>query len=248
MVAIVFAAILFLYGLYLVAFGILLLAGKAYLGGSSVPYLAPGVALVALSIGLWRGRMWPVVPAFAASLVSGVWPFLWDRIIAGFASPPPFLWREVLPLAAPALVGALGAVHAAVQGATSNEAAKRSIAKTYAAVLLPYSIFLIYEGVRIFLTVHFHAPVEVLALLHAAPGVVLGVLSIFLWRGHAWPAVPALAVSLVPGEWPILWSYVASGKTPVHLGWKGILLVAAPAAFAGITATLVAIAVSRRDR
>src|SRR5688572_11571141 len=130
MAAQIFAAAVFFYGLYLLAFGILLLAGMAYLGGSSLPYLAPGVALVALSVGLWLGRAWPVLPALAVSLVSGVWPFLWDRIVAGFAPPPPFLWRELLPLVAPAIVGVLGLVHVAVRrGAMRNEAAPRSITR-----------------------------------------------------------------------------------------------------------------------
>jgi len=248
-VSMVFATVLFLYGLYLMFFGIRLLTGTAYLGGPSVPYLAPGIALVALSIGLWFRRAWPVVPAVAVSLVPGVWPFLWERLVAGFAPPPPFLWRELLPLVAPALVGTMGAVHAAVRGrATRKEPAIRPIAKIYAAVLLPYGLFLICDGVWIFLNVHLHAPVHMLSLVYAAPGAVLAVLSIFLWLGHAWPAVPALAASLVPGGWPILWNEIAAGRTPIGLGWEGILLLAAPAAFAANTVILVALkALHRKD-
>jgi hypothetical protein len=246
-VSTIFATVLFLYGLYLMFFGIRLLTGTAYLGGSSVPYLAPGIALVALSIGLWFGGAWPVVPAFLASLVPGVWPFLWDRIAAGFAPPPPFLWRELLPLVAPAVVGAMGVVHAAVGGgATRNETAIRSIAKVYAAALLPYGLFLMGQGIWILLTVHLHAPVHMLSLVYAAPGAVLTALSVFFWLGHAWPAVPTLAASMVPGIWPILWWSIATGRTPVHLGWEGILTLAAPAAFAAITAMLVAMKVSHR--
>jgi hypothetical protein len=47
----------------------------------------------------------------------------------------------------------MGVVHAAVGGgATRNETAIRSIAKVYAAALLPYGLFLMGQGIWILLT------------------------------------------------------------------------------------------------
>jgi hypothetical protein len=242
MVLTVCSPALLLYSLYLIYFGVLLLSGKAYLGGSAAPYLGPGIILAASSIVLWLGRMWPILPAFVVSLVPGVWPFLWEPIAAGFAPPPPFLWRELLPLVAPGVVGTMALLYVALRGVGRDATAPvRRLTRIYAAPLCLYGSFLIWYGVWIFLTVHFHAPTHLLALAYAAPGVALVVLSFFLWLGHARLALPAFAISLFPEAWlGVHWT-----RTPVALGWIGILMLNAPAVFATITAVMIALTARR---
>jgi hypothetical protein len=156
-----------------------------------------------------------------------------------------FLWSEFLPLAAPAAFGA-ATILLVTLGALSRSgvAPTRLVTAIYAAALSLYSLFLIWSGVWILVYVHRHAPFEVLYLV---PGVVLAALSVFLWLGHAWPAVPALAASVVPGIWPYLANDISAGKTPVGLHWDQILLLNAPAAFAAITVILLALKLLYRD-
>ena len=231
---------------YLIYFSVLLLAGAAYLGGSAAPYLAPGIVLAGLSIFLWLGRAWSVLPAFVVSLVPGAWPFLWEPIAAGFTAPPPFLWRELLPLIAPAVIGTTAVLYVALSWSGRHAATPAGpVTAIYAAALCPYGLFLIWYGVWIFLSVHFHGPTHLFALSYAAPGVVLAVLSLFLWLGHAWPALPALAVSLFPEAWLGLWDSIAAGRTPLALGWAGILMLNASAVFGTATAVMIALTVRR---
>jgi hypothetical protein len=239
--AAVYGGAVTLYGLHLIALGIGLLLGGGSLGLHGLYYVTPGAALCGLGIALTRGRAWAGFPAFLVSLVPGLWPLLWTG--ARYRSMV-FLWSEILPLVAPAAfaVATILVVFLRALG-PSGIAPTRAATGVYAAILSLHSLLLIWFGVWIFLYVHRHGPFEALYLI---PGVILAVLSVFLWLGHAWPALPALAASVVPGIWPALWSYIAVGRTPVYLGWEPIWLLAAPASFATLTVMLVAIKVADR--
>jgi hypothetical protein len=240
--AAVYGGAVILYSLHLIVLGIWLLPGRISLGIHGLYYVTPGAVLCGLGLALTRGHEWAAFPAFLVSLVPGLWPLLW---MAASNRSLVFLWGEILPLVAPAAFAVATILLVSLRVLSrSGIATTRLATGIYAAILSLHSLFLIWSGVWIFLYVHRHAPFEVLYLF---PGVILAVLSIFLWLGHAWPALLALAASVVPGIWPILWNYIAAGRTPVYLGWEPIWLLAAPAAFATITVMLVAMNILHRN-
>jgi hypothetical protein len=116
--------------------------------------------------------------------------------------------------------------------------------RTFAAIVLLFALLLLRLGTDMLLYGGHAAPGSILFLL---PSVLLAVLTVFVWRGHLWAAITTVAVSLVPGVWPLLWrqltglapspsqvTMVIAGRR-LFLPWWEMLLIAAPVLFATFT-------------
>ena len=77
----IYAGVVLFYSVILILVGAWLLPVMTHGGSLGLPFLVLGLLFAPLSIGLWFGRVWVGILAFAISLYPGL-PLLWKDVVA----------------------------------------------------------------------------------------------------------------------------------------------------------------------
>jgi hypothetical protein len=77
----IYAGVVLIYSVILILVGAWLLPVMTHGGPLGLPFLVLGLLFAPLSIGLWFGRVWVGILAFAISLYPGL-PLLWKDVVA----------------------------------------------------------------------------------------------------------------------------------------------------------------------
>jgi hypothetical protein len=175
-----------------------------------------------------------------ASLVPGVFPFLWYDLAAG--RTPMTAWWNIPGLAAPAIFLDLTVLLlvSLLWARTSIDRTRLSgptAPKVLAAVALTYGFCLVLLG-AVELTVRSRGEATVpFGYFLALPGAGLLALGRFIWRDRIWAMIAAFAASLMPWVYPILWTGLAGGQAT--LDWFDMTLFVVPTLFGLLVAYAV---------
>lgn len=193
----VYAALAYVCGLVLI-FGAAAVA-DTHAAGAFIFILLPGALLAVLSPFIWSGWRSAMILALAVSVVL-------ELMVVGNA---PANWA--LFLAMPVLFGALTVVGFVAGPRRTTGSARRVVDKVFGAAVYVYSLVVVLMA-PLNHTVQLGAP---RVALYALPlSMLLGSLSIFVWRGRIWAMLAAFALTLA--HWLVLASIDPSfwGSTP----------------------------------
>jgi hypothetical protein len=177
----------------------------------------PGVLLAVLSRFIWTGSRSAMILAFAVSIA------LEFMVIDN----SPESWALFLPL--PVLFGMLMAAGLAVGAPpTATGAQARVVDEVYAAVVYFAGLLAVFMA-PFDHSRNFGLPAITLCALLL--GLVVGALSVFIWRGRIWAMVAAFALSLA--HWivlanvdPLLWGSLPNIAAPVVSGILTVVCIA----------------------
>jgi hypothetical protein len=228
----IYAVLALLLGLFDLAFGVFMLATAGHAAPAGIVFVMPGFVLASLGAVLWLGAYWAAPLALVASLIPGVFPFLWYDLAAG--RTPMTAWWNMPGLAAPIvfLILTMLMLVSLLRARTSTDRTHHSgptASKVLAVVALTYGLCLMLLGAAE-LTARGRGEATVqLGYFLVLPGASLLALASFIWRDRIWAMIAAFAASLMPWVYPLLWMALARGQAV--LDWFDITLFVVPTLF-----------------
>jgi hypothetical protein len=176
----------------------------------------PGIIFAVLALFIWTGHRSAMILACALGV----------GLELMMATNDPASWGYFLVL--PVVFGGLTAL-GLVSPPMANARASAPVADEVYAAVVYFAALL-----AVFMAPFNHSRqlgLQVVALYALAAGIVLGVLSVFIWRGKVWAMVAAFALSLaywlaLAGMNPMLWRSPAFALAPLVSGVLTVICIA----------------------
>ena len=219
-VARAYAVVAYACGIFLVFLASSLAGTHAATG--SVFVLLPGAVLAALSPSIWSGSRWAMIVAFLVVAVFG---------IAATVNAPSSDWPG---LVFPVVCGAFTLAHIATETSDDSPVPPARVAdQVYAALTYIYGILIALMAPY---DAHDLPGPPILSSWALMSGLVLGALSVFIWRGKVWAMAVAFVLTLA--QWLVL-----ASLEPMF--WTSGVYYAGPAMSVLLTVTCVLTAKAR---